>query len=234
MIKWIKNSIKFFLLRKKFSDSVIYLGTSIDRNSQLGKKSVVFANTILINSVLDDYSYIQKNSEIINTKIGKFCSIASDVKINLANHPVSLVSTHPAFYDKVQPLPKFFTSKQMRKEEIISRTIIQSDVWIGQGVMIKPSITIGVGAVIGAGAVVTKDVEPYSIVVGVPARHIKYRFEKDIREKLLASKWWELSEEKLEKLAPYFDDPEILLNELNKIVDQFSNEIIQKSNPIKK
>ncbi len=206
MIRWIKSNIKFFLLQKKFPNSKIYFGASLDKKSKLGKHSVLFANTILINSTLDDYSYIQKNSEIVNTKIGKFCSIASDVTIGLANHPTDLLSTSPVFYDKAQPLPYFFTDEEYKKE-FSSQTIISSDVWIGQGVMIKSGIKVGVGAIIGAGAVVTKDVEQYSIVVGIPARHMKYRFDEILRDNLIKSRWWELEDEEIIKLSSYFSKP---------------------------
>ncbi len=111
-------------------------------------------------------------------------------------------------------MPFFFTDKKYYTDTI-PRTIIEADVWIGQGAMIKAGITIGVGAVVGAGAVVTKNIEPYSVVVGVPAKHIKYRFEKELREKLIASQWWMLDEVKLLKLSPDFKNPEIMLEKLN-------------------
>lgn len=209
----LKKAIKHFLLQKKFPESKIYYGVSLDRNSKLGKYSIVFSNTILINSNIGDYSYIQKDSEIINVRIGKFCSIARNVTIGLASHPINLVSTYPAFYDNTQPLLRTFANNK-EFESLDKGSIINDDVWIGQNVMIKSGVTIGVGAVIGAGAVVTKDVESYSVVAGVPAKHIKYRFDKVTREKLLFSKWWEFDEKKLEKLAPYFNTPEIFLDKL--------------------
>lgn len=207
MIRWIKNYIKYLVLKKRFPYSEIYFGALIDNNSNLGKNSVVFSNTVLINSTLDDYSYIQKNSEIINSEIGKFCSIASNVTIGLANHPTDLLSTSPVFYDNTQPLPYFLTNEKLAGE-FSSKTFIASDVWIGQSVMIKAGISIGVGAVIGAGAVVTKDVAPYSIVAGVPAKHIRYRFDKNSIDKLLESKWWDLKEEELKKYFIYFNKKE--------------------------
>jgi len=215
MIRWIKERVKLFTLKKRFRKSILYFGVQVDKSSRVGKNSVVFANTILINSHLGDYSYIQKNSEVVNTVIGKFCSIASNVSIGLANHPTDMLSTSPIFYDSSQPLPYFFTDKKA-EVELSSLTTIGADTWIGQGVMIKAGINIGVGVVIGAGAVVTKDVEAYSVVVGVPAQHIKYRFKKEVREKLVDSYWWELEENVLLKLSSYFNSPKKFLEELEK------------------
>ena len=209
-----KKFIKYFYFKYKYNDSKIYLGATIDNLSSVGKYSVIFSNTALINSRLGDYSYVQKNSEIINTTIGKFCSLASNVTIGLANHPTHFVSTSPVFYDNTQPLPMFFSDKKYFIDTRL-KTNIGADVWIGQSVIIKSGINIGVGAVIGAGAVVTKDVEPYSIVVGVPAKHIKFRFNPEIIIKLIESEWWMLSEVKLKKLVPYFNNPEELLNQVN-------------------
>jgi serine acetyltransferase len=103
------------------------------------------------------------------------------------------------------------------------RTVIGADVWIGQGVFIKAGVRIGVGAVIGAGAVVTKDVPPYMIAAGNPCRPIRLRFNEEICQKLLESRWWEFDEEKLHELARYFQEPEAFcahLNETSQSVNQ--------------
>jgi acetyltransferase-like isoleucine patch superfamily enzyme len=126
------------------------------------------------------------------------------------------VSTSPVFYDNTQPLPIFFT-KRKNFNNIFSKTIIGSDVWIGVDVKIKSGLNIGTGAVIGAGAVVTKDVPAYSVVVGVPAKHLKFRFKEEIIEQLLHSKWWEFSDNKLERLAPYFENPDGFFRELSRV-----------------
>ena len=214
MIQWAKNNIRFFLLKKRFPNSKIYKASSIDTNSKLGKYSVIFSNVFLQHTTVDAYSYIQSGSVLTHTEVGKFCCIAGNVQIGLAAHPTSMVSMSPIFYDISQPLPKFLI-KENKFNKIFLKTTIKSDVWIGQGALIKSGVQIGVGAVVGAGAVVTKDIEPYSIVGGVPAKHIRYRFEKEIREKLLTSKWWEFDQGKLTNLAPYFPDPVKFLKKIN-------------------
>lgn len=216
VLQSIKRIIREWLLRKRFPQSMIYPGVIVDKKSQLSMYSVLFSNVILIESSLGMYSYVQANSVICNTRIGPFCSIAGSVHIGLASHPTNMVSTNPVFYDNTQPLPYFF-AKSKQYYETIPKTIIEADVWIGQGAMIKAGIKVGIGAVIGAGAIVTKDVAPYSIVVGVPAREVKKRFDDSTCKKLIDSKWWEFDGVKLEKFAPFFSNPEKFLNEINKI-----------------
>tara|TARA_B100001059_G_C17836643_1_gene588594 strand:+ start:2672 stop:3325 length:654 start_codon:yes stop_codon:yes gene_type:complete len=213
MLTWVKDRIKLVLLKRRFIDSVIYDGVIVDEKSYISKDCVLFKNVIVVNSNVGDRSYVQQNSVILSTSIGKYCSIAGNVTIGLASHPLNMVSTSPIFYDNTQPLPYFFTNK-VNYEENCPKTIIDSDVWIGQGAIIKAGIHIGVGAVIGAGAVVVKDVEPYSIVGGCPSVHLKWRFEETIRTALVNSKWWDLDDEQLTLLAPLFIDPSKLLTTL--------------------
>lgn len=209
-IDWLKPYLRAIIVRKKFPTSVIYAGASVDQSSTLGEYSVLFRNVSLINSSLGAYSYIQSGSVVSNADIGKFCSIASGVNIGLADHPMHMVSTSPVFYDNSQPLPRFLTNERIFTETL-PRTSIGADVWIGQGVMIKAGVKIGVGAVIGAGAVVTKDVAPYIIAAGNPCRQIRLRFSEVISQQLVNSRWWELEESSLERLAPTFVDVELFL-----------------------
>jgi acetyltransferase-like isoleucine patch superfamily enzyme len=130
-------------------------------------------------------------------KIGAFCSIGKDVQIFLCGeHRVDWVTTYP--FNVLWESGKHLTGHPSSKGDIV----IGNDVWIGREAVILSGITIGDGAVIGARAVVSKDVPSYSIVAGNPARIIRTRFEDDIVQKLLRIKWWEWEDEKIALFLP--------------------------------
>lgn len=156
--------------------------------SILGNYNSIGDKVVLENVKLGDYTYINGNTVIRNASIGKFCSIANDVLIGLGKHPVNFVSTHPAFYSNDKPFITFSDKTYYKEYDSIE---IGNDVWIGTRAIITDGVKIGDGAIVAAGSVVTKDVEPYAIVGGIPARIIKYRFENDTIKKLIDSKWWD-------------------------------------------
>ena len=182
--------------------------------SKIHDTSKVQSGSQVVNSFIDRYSFCGYDCEIINCNIGSFCSIANNVKIGGAMHPIEWVSMSPAFYEGKNSgiKAKFFEHPR----GLYKTTNIGHDVWIGQNVLIKQGVSIGTGSVIGMGCVVTKDIEPYSIIGGVPGKEIKKRFSQIIIEKLLRSEWWNFSDKKLVKFAPYFNDPERFLKELEK------------------
>ncbi len=211
----LRRALYEFRLRRRFSRSVIHGGATVDGDSSLGDYAVLFRNARLICSTLGSYSYVQENTLLLGAEVGPFCSIAANVTIGLVNHPTSLVSTSPVFYDRSQPLPRFFAS-QNAAQESIPRTVVGADVWIGERAMIRAGVSIGVGAVIGAGAMVTRDVPPYTIAAGVPCRPLRQRFDATLCGGLADSEWWTLSEQRLSELAPYFASPEVFLTMLRK------------------
>jgi phosphonate metabolism protein (transferase hexapeptide repeat family) len=213
MVIRLKKIIRHWLLSRRFPESTINFGAVADKQSSLGRYSVLFSNVVLQNTTIDDYSYVQKDTIISATKIGKFCSIASNVNIGLAEHPMHMVSTSPIFYDNSQPLPRFIITSRTFTADIL-RTIIGADVWIGHGAVIKAGVKIGVGSIIGAGAIVTKDIPPYTIAAGNPCKLIRKRFSDDISSRLIASEWWDLNDSKLKELAPLFTSPAKLLEML--------------------
>ena len=161
--------------------------------SKLEGMNILFNDTQLILVNLGKHTYVQKRTIIVNAEIGKFCSIASNVSIGPGIHKIDGVSTHPAFFLKNTPLMKTFVDKDLFESS--KKSIIGHDVWIGEKVVILDGIKIGTGAIVAAGAIVTKDVEPYAVVGGVPAQHIKYRFDSETIELLLKSEWWNYPEE---------------------------------------
>lgn len=180
-------------------------------NSVLDKSAVIESGSHIVNSSFGKYSYCGYDCEIINCKIGAFCSLGNNIKIGGANHPYNWVSTSPVFYEGRDSLKKKFATFTRPKDK---DTIIGNDVWIGHNSIILQGVNIGDGAVIGSGSVVTKDVPPYSIVGGNPARIIKKRFDDIIIEKLLECKWWDLNEKKLKDLAVYIQSPKDFINGL--------------------
>jgi chloramphenicol O-acetyltransferase type B len=160
-------------------------------DSTLGEKTVLHCNVKVVNSRVGRYTYFADRTIVVNAIIGSFCSIAQDVRIGLGKHPSSVfVSTHPAFFSLNNGgcLASFVKENKFQEFEQVT---IGNDVWIGSGVMVSDGVTIGDGAIIAAGAIVVKNVEPYSIVGGVPAKHIKYRFMQPEIARLLRLRWWD-------------------------------------------
>ncbi len=185
------RAIKHCFLRLKLLHQYqsLRLGhNTVIRNCCFGFHNIVYDNTILYDVSIDDFSYIGGESRLNNVRIGKFCSIGPEVRIGLGKHPLRLKSTFSGFYTSGD----YYGVKQEYKndEPAYERIIIGHDVWIGARAMILDGVTVGTGAVIAAGAVVTKNVPPYAIVGGVPAKIISYRFSENEIDKLLRSEWW--------------------------------------------
>lgn len=160
-------------------------------NVQFGRFVEIGRGSRVAHSSLDDYSYCDRYADIANAEIGKFANIASFTRIGPTDHPMAQASLHHFLYrsadywDNAEPYQAFFEHRHSR----IAR--IGHDTWIGHGAVVMPEVTISHGAVVAAGAVVTKDVAPYQIVAGVPAKPIKMRFPTEIAERLMALAWWD-------------------------------------------
>ena len=189
---WIKWLLQKWILEFRFRKQHLHLEymTEID-NCKFGNYNTIYKFSRIRDSEIGNYSYVARNSQIHNTKIGKFTCIGPNVSTGMGAHPSSeFVSSHPLFYSTLgQSSGLVLVEKNLFDE--FPFTEIGNDVWIGNNATIKYGIKIGDGAIIGSGAVVTKNVEPYSIVGGVPARLIKYRFTPNQIEFLLHFKWWD-------------------------------------------
>jgi acetyltransferase-like isoleucine patch superfamily enzyme len=144
------------------------------------------------------------------SSIGKFTSISFDVKIGLIAHPLNYISTSPVFYAK----RRGWVEESSYNETSQGLVEIGNDVLISANVTVLAGVKIGNGAVIGAGAFVNKDVPPYAIVVGSPAKVVKYRFSRELINQLQESKWWDLPKEDLLKHKMFFNNPEEFVSHL--------------------
>lgn len=166
------------------------------RDSTFGAYCEVGARTKVAECHFGDYSYIVADADIIYATVGKFCSIAAHTRINPGNHPLERVALNhftyrSAAYGLGADDADFF---QWRRDHHVT---LGNDVWIGHGAILLPGVNVGNGAAIGAGAVVTKDVPPYAIVVGVPGRILRFRFAPEIIAALDRIAWWDWPHERL-------------------------------------
>lgn len=176
--------------------------------SQVDKTARICSGTQVTGSRLDRYSYVGHDGFVLQAVIGPFCSVADNCRIGGAAHPVEYVSTSPVFHEGKNIMGRNFACHPAPRTP---ETVLEADVWLGANVTVKSGVRIGCGAVIGAGSVVTRDVPPYEIWAGVPARKIRDRFAPQMAQGLLASRWWEWDTEKLQRFAPLFDRPEEFL-----------------------
>jgi phosphonate metabolism protein (transferase hexapeptide repeat family) len=178
--------------------------TATVKDATVGRYCEIGAGSSLVASTFGDYSYMASHSDIINSTIGKFCSIAAMTRINPGNHPMERASqshfTYRAsyYFAGEHDEPEFF---EWRRAHTVT---VGHDVWIGHGAIILPAVTVGDGAVIAAGAVVSKDVAPYTIVGGVPCKAIRDRFDRDIAVRMQALRWWDWDHGRLQKALPDF------------------------------
>lgn len=174
--------------------------------SHFSEQTVLHGRAVVVDSAFGRFSYC--SGTVRNCDVGAFCSIGPEAMVGgFGIHPTTMISTHPAFYSTSFAAGTTFVSENYVVEH--SRTTIGNDVWIGARAMILDGVTVGTGAVVAAGAVVTKDVAPYAIVGGIPACTIRKRFSEEQIEVLLRSRWWELPEADLACNAAAFRSADI-------------------------
>ncbi|WP_170782966.1 chloramphenicol acetyltransferase [Ruegeria lacuscaerulensis] len=173
-------------------------------NSTFGAYVEIGAGTRLANVELGDYSYCDRTCDIANAQIGKFANIASFTRVGATDHPMEKASLHHFLYrsadywDDVEDDAAWFEHRASRM------TVIGHDTWVGHAAIIKPEVTIGHGAIVASGAVVTKDVTPYTIVGGVTAAPIRPRYPAGVAERMLALAWWDWDNARLRAALPDF------------------------------
>jgi acetyltransferase-like isoleucine patch superfamily enzyme len=208
--KTLKDILRKIYLSFKYRNAIFHYGAT-SSNTFFEGNNLLRSGVALINAQIGYGSYISEDSQLSNIKIGKFCCIGTNVKNNFGRHPSNtFVSIHPAFFSTAGQAgftyvgtQKFAEHNYYDKEQTIINKI-GNDVWIGSHVLLMDGIEIGDGAIVAAGAVVTKDVEPYSIVGGVPAKIIGKRFSEEQIEFLLKFKWWDKEPEWINKNSAYF------------------------------
>ena len=183
LLQWLTYSLRFKGMHLRME----YL-TEISKCS-FSEYNTLYKYSRLRDVQLGRFSYVGRETQVYHARIGCFTSIGPQVLIGLGEHPADgFVSTHPMFYSNRGQSNPVIVDQPLFDEMPI--TFIGNDVWIGARAVLRTGVTIGNGAIVAAGAVVVKDVEPFSIVGGVPAKHIRYRFSPEEIERIEKSEWW--------------------------------------------
>lgn len=187
----------------------------ISSNTKVDKSALIFRGVKAKNSVIGAHTYVAANTDVENAEIGRFCSIADHCRIGMSSHSLNYISTSPVFTQKINALQECWIKEDVfehkSKEE---RVYLGNDIWVGSHVLINGGVHVGDGACIAAGAIVVKDVPPYAIVGGVPAKVIRYRFSHEVVEELLRLKWWDMDEAFLKQHIEFFQTDKINIDSL--------------------
>ena len=160
-------------------------------NSTFGRFTEIGAHSVILNSEFGDYSYCSRGCDFANTTVGKFSNIASNVRVGATDHPLETASLHHFLYRSASYWEDAENDAEWFEKRRARRAFVGHDTWIGHAAQIKPEVTVGHGAVVASGSIVTKDIAPYEIVGGVPARHIRWRQQTEIADRLIALAWWD-------------------------------------------
>lgn len=211
---YVANSVRINATRR---DVKVALSAEVAPGSTFEGNNKIGANTYFRGS-MGRYSYIGSGSRI-DARVGSFCSIGPSVRVVNANHPVDFVSTSPATFSTLGQCVGTLSNED-RFQEVLTlddesgfACEIGDDVWVGERVLLRGGVRLGEGCVVAMGAVVTKDVSPYAIVGGCPARVIRYRFGEETRDRLLRLRWWDRDWRWIAERTPMFGDVKGFLDE---------------------
>lgn len=195
----------------------------ISANVNVDKTAYIYRGVKAKKAVIGAHTYIAANTDIENAEIGKFCSIADHCRIGMSGHSLQYISTSPIFTQTRNALQERWIEKDVfvHKSEK-ERVVLGHDVWVGSHVLINGGVRVGNGACIAAGAVVVKDVPPYAIVGGVPAKIIRYRFPQEVIDKLENIQWWNLPIDILKQNIHLFQQENISIEELETLTQKNS------------
>lgn len=196
-----------YVQKSKFGKGAFVKDNCAIFDSKFDKHTAVYPGCSLSDVSFGAYSYVNENSMMSGVNVGRFTCIGPHFICGYGDHPTNFISTSPVFYSTRKQCGVSFTETSRYDEK--RQTTIGNDVWIGARVFVRDGVTIGNGALIAAGAIVTNDVPEYAIVGGVPAKLIRYRFEDDAIRQLLDLQWWNWSEDKLRAAQPYLAQPDV-------------------------
>jgi phosphonate metabolism protein (transferase hexapeptide repeat family) len=187
--------------------------------SELGAWTEVHRRSRLNCSAINDYTYLMERVQLDYATVGKFGNVASDARLGPTGHPIERPTAHhftyrSAVYGLGDDDESIF---QWRADQPVE---VGHDVWIGHGALVLPGVTIGNGSVVGAGAVVVDDIDPYTVVAGVPAEPVRQRFTDDVAARLEATEWWEWDHDTLRERLDAFRD-------LDTFLDRYAPEVAE-------